>query len=370
MKIGVYIPTASFFVGGGEIVPLMQARYLSKRGHDVRIAVLDVLEKTSYFQTFLSENRQIPIDYLKPRLLPGDLSYESRKVDHRLGHDLYLDLGRELSDYCHQQKFDVLITHYAPAAIAVPESTKQILVLHGVPDRYEIVNQVATRIADKLVAVSQSVANGWEELHNTSSIEVVYNGVDNNIFRKRRVPQDIDVLYVGRLIEIKGVQFLIRAIANLVKRNLCVRAIIGGMGPYEASLKKLSKDFSLDDNLKFVGYIPDKDLPLFYNRSKIVVLPSFAQEGVLTTLLEASACGCAVITANCCGMKELIKERETGLLVKPKSSQDIAAKIKYLLENSKIREILGQKAADEINLNWTWEKSIDRFEKVINEVKN
>src|SRR3990167_8160549 len=110
MKIGIYIPTASFFVGGGEIVPLMQAKYLAKRGNKIHVSVLKTSTQTMYF-----------------------------------------NLGREVSDYCTIQKFDVVITHCAPAAVSIPASTKQILVLHGVPETKEIVNGVAVRVVDKLV---------------------------------------------------------------------------------------------------------------------------------------------------------------------------------------------------------------------------
>ncbi|OGM26729.1 hypothetical protein A3D00_04735 [Candidatus Woesebacteria bacterium RIFCSPHIGHO2_02_FULL_38_9] len=370
MKIGIYIPTASFFVGGGEIVPLMQAKYLAKRGNKIHVSVLKTSTQTEYFKTFQKENKNIKFDYLKMRLFGSDIPYDKRVVDHKLGHEMYFNLGREVSDYCTIQKFDVVITHYAPAAVSIPASTKQILVLHGVPETKEIVNGVAVRVVDKLVAVSKYVAGGWEKLYNTPRIEVIYNGIDSNLFTSEKTSKDIDILYVGRLIEVKGVQFLINAVWNLVKNYPDLRVVIGGNGPYEESLRKLTGKLSMEKNIRFIGYIPDNNLRRYYNRSKVVVLPSYSKEGVLTTLLEASSCECAVVTTNCCGMKEFVEDGENGLLVKPKSSKEIAEKIQYLLNNDSIRQKLGKNARREIERNWTWDKSIDRFKKLIKEVVN
>ncbi len=368
MNICVYIPTASFFVGGGEIVPLMQAKFLSKLEHNITVVVLKVQEETSYFENFKKENVNINFDYMEATYATRDLPYEKRKVDHDLGHDMYFNLARSFEKYCSDKKFDVVITHYAPASISVPKDIKQILFLHGVPDSIQTINKVAVNVADCLVAVSQSVADGWNELYKAQNINVIHNGIDHNYFVKTDVQKTIDILYIGRLIEIKGVQFLIDAIKILKEKGYNLNVVIGGKGPYEETLKGLVNNNSLADTIKFIGYVPDEDLVDYYNRSKIVVLPSYSKEGVLTTLLEASSCQTGVITSDCCGMKELVKDGVTGLLAVPKNSEDIANKIKLLIDNPSKADELGKNARIEIENNWTWEKSIQKLDFLIKEL--
>lgn len=365
MNICVYIPTASFFVGGGEVVPLMQSKFLAKIGNNVTVVVLKVNKETPYFKKFKSENNNINFDYIEAVYNTNDVVYENRKVDHELGHDMYFNLARSFETYCNEKKFDAVITHYAPASISVPKNTKQILFLHGVPDSVQTINKVAVNVADCLVAVSQSVADGWSELYNAQNINVIHNGIDQNYFVKTDTKKTIDILYIGRLIEIKGVQYLIDAVKILKDKGYDIKVEIGGKGPYEETLKELVIQNNLEATIKFIGFIPDEELVGYYNKTKIVALPSYSKEGVLTTLLEASSCQTCVITSNCCGMKEFVKDGVTGLLSEPKNSLDIASKIQLLLDNPEKIDELGKIARLEIEANWTWEKSIQKLNKLI-----
>lgn len=365
MKICVYIPTASFFVGGGEVVPLMQSKFLAKIGNNVTVVVLKVNEETAYFKKFKAENNNINYDYIEAVYNSEDIAYENRKVDHELGHDMYFNLARSFETYCNENKFDAVITHYAPASISVPKNTKQVLYLHGVPDSIQTINKVAINIADCLVAVSQSVADGWNELYNAQNINVIRNGIDENYFVRTNTKKVIDILYIGRLIEIKGVQYLIEAIKILKDKGYNTKVVIGGKGPHEEALKELVAQSNLKDSIKFIGFIPDEELVEYYNKTKIVVLPSYSKEGVLTTLLEASSCQTCVITSDCCGMKEFVKDDVTGLLSEPKNSIDIADKIQLLLDNPEKINDLGKNARQEIEANWTWEKSIKKLNTLI-----
>jgi len=368
MKICVYIPTASFFVGGGEIVPLMQAKFLSKIDNTVTVVALKVQRETPYFKNFKSENTNINFDYIEATYSIDDIPYERRKVDHELGHDMYFNLSRSFEGYCIKNDFDVVITHYAPAAISVPKNIKQVLFLHGVPDVIQTINRVAVNVADCLVAVSQSVADGWSDLYKVQNINTIHNGIDQNHFIKQDIQKDIDVFYVGRLIEIKGVQFLIGAIKILSDQGVSLNVAIAGKGPYEETLKELVVRNKLENRIKFVGFISDNELVNYYNRSKIVVLPSYSKEGVLTTLLEASACQTCVMTSNCCGMKEFVQNGITGLLSKPKNPTDIANKIKSLINNPDKIEKLGKNARKEIEAHWTWDKSANKLNNLIKEL--
>jgi len=369
MKIVNYIPTASFFVGGGERVPLEQTKYLKKLGADISLMTLKTSKETDVFKTFKKENPEIPILYLEATLIIKD--FANLELTHELTHKIYLSLTRQANAVISETAFDVAITHYAPGAFSVPDNVHQVLFLHGVPKEYQAINDIALNHANQLVAVSNSVKEGWVELFKyDGEIEVIHNGIDTKKFKiTEKTETDIDLLYVGRLIEIKGVQNLIKsiALANKKQENLIKSTHIVGTGPYREELEKLTKSLNLDSIVHFDGYVEDSDLLNFYKRSKVCVFPSYSKEGVLTTLLEASSFGKSVITSNCCGMTDLVRDGFNGLLFKPQDDKDLSEKLLMVLQNNDLQEELGKNARDEIVKNWSWENAASRL---LNSIKN
>ncbi len=353
-------------------MPLMQAKCLSEIGYRVTLITLSTAQKSDLFSDFLKNNRKINF-ISAPNPIKG---IERMTLSHELGHRLYFSLGRWISSYLNQNHFDIIITHYAPAAIAIPKSIKQLLVLHGVPKKRQIADEVALRVADKLIAVSESVAKGWEEVSGIKNITVIHNGIDEKRFspknKDEKKLEDIDVLYVGRLIKIKGLQFLIPAINFLRKeeRFSKVRVVIGGAGPFLKEIKFLIKQYNLYKNIKLIGYIKNEELPNYYQRSKLCVFPSYKKEGVLTTMLEAASTQKAIITSDCCGMKDFVINGMNGILVKPKDSHSLYKNIRKLLINQELRYKLGFNARKTILQKWTWKHSIKKLEKVLIEVSS
>jgi len=266
-------------------------------------------------------------------------------------------------------KYKYVVTHYAPAVYAVPRNSICILMLQGVPSESQIQNESAVMIADKVVAGSRNIAKEWKSKHGLDvPINVVHNGIDFKYFHPNKmVKKDVDIFYVGRLIKIKGVQYLLRAISLLLMKNkdMALRVFIGGSGPYKGELEKMVKKFHLERTVGFLGYIPDKKLRSFYQRSKICVFPSYEKEGVLTTLLEAASCGGAVVTSKCCGMVDFVRDNYNGLLCKPKNSRDLASKIQDLLKSEQKRDYLGGNARKTIESEWGWEYSVRNFIKTL-----
>ncbi len=118
-------------------------------------------------------------------------------------------------------------------------------------------------------------------------------------------------------------------------------------------------------SIKFQEYLPEEEKNKIYNQSKVCVFPSYAKEGVLTTMLEAASSGRAIITSNCCGMIDFLKDNKNGLLSNPQDESDLAAKIYLLLTNDALRKKLGSQARKDILENWTWSKTILKIEKIM-----
>ena len=119
---------------------------------------------------------------------------------------------------------------------------------------------------------------------------------------------------------------------------------------------------SKDNNLKiakknctFLGYVPQEKIPCLYASSDIFILPSL-YENFPFTLLEAMSSELAVISTNVGGIPEMITNEENGLLIKPKSTEDIIRSVIYLSENNQIRKELGKRARITVEKNFSWKE--------------
>jgi len=142
------------------------------------------------------------------------------------------------------------------------------------------------------------------------------------------------LLYVGRLTEKKGVRYLIDAMPAVILKFPDLKLLI-------EELKQHVKNLELGDYIRFVGSVPNKDLPEYYATADIYIGPSVAvksgdTEGFGLTFVEAAMSGCLVIASDIGGILDIIQDNETGFMVDPQNTQLFAEKICYVIENKKV----------------------------------
>lgn len=162
------------------------------------------------------------------------------------------------------------------------------------------------------------------------------------------------VLFVGRLLPIKGLHYLIEATKHAKTRPTVV--IIGDEAPGYPGTKRLLeeqvKTLGLDRDILFTGNFPREDLAAAYKAADLFVLPSLA-EGLPLVLLEAMSYGKCVIATKVPGNLDVVKDGWNGILVEPKNPQELASKIDLLLADEKMRQRLGTQARQDIEQNYS-----------------
>ena len=148
------------------------------------------------------------------------------------------------------------------------------------------------------------------------------------------------IFAVGRHVYYKGLEFLIRAVAEIPQGVL----VIGGDGPLTRDLKALAQSLDLSARVRFVGRIPDADLPLYYHACDVFCMPSVEPaEAFGLVQLEAMACGKSVV---CCelnnGVTYVNRDDETGFVVPPRDPQALAGALNRLIADSRLRQRLGE----------------------------
>jgi glycosyltransferase involved in cell wall biosynthesis len=150
-----------------------------------------------------------------------------------------------------------------------------------------------------------------------------------------------DVVFSGRLVKNKGIFLLLKAIKNLKFKIKNLKLIIIGSGPLEGKIRKYIRQYNLQDNVEFAGWLPTiKDLARIYNQSRIMVMPSFNEGGPRVTL-EAMACKVPVITSRVGIMLDIIEDGENGLFI-DWDAKDIAEKILLLLQDENLRKKIAE----------------------------
>jgi glycosyltransferase involved in cell wall biosynthesis len=208
-------------------------------------------------------------------------------------------------------------------------------------------------------------------------------GVDSEFFhpgsysRKIKEKHQISgpmILAVARLIEIKGVEYLIKAMVIVLKKAPDAKLVIVGDGILKEQLTRLSRDLGIETSIIFAGLILQPETVAEYFRTcDVFVLPSITDskgqaEALGVVLLEAMACGKPVIGTKTGGIPDIITDGANGFLVPEKSPEPMAAKIITLLADDNLRRELGQNGLQLIKERFYWENIAKQFNTIYRQV--
>jgi glycosyltransferase involved in cell wall biosynthesis len=215
---------------------------------------------------------------------------------------------------------------------------------------------------------------------------VVYNGVDTEVFLPRwqkeaeaeavRRHYGLEgkkvVLYTGKIRESKGVMVLFSAMKQVFLQDPNVHLVLaGGTGfGYKRTdkrtefLNRLQREIEPFRNRVLpLGFTPPQDMPRIYLLGDIFVAPSQLEEALGMVFLEASSCGLPVIGTSQGGIPEVIRDQETGLLLKEKDNvEELSGKILYLLQHPDQAREMGEKGRQLMLDHFSWDKIAERLE--------
>ena len=274
-------------------------------------------------------------------------------------------------------KFDIVIAHQPIAALlAIPASTLartplRIYFTGGLKDvtlADKLINRYGEYMIIRLAGATMLINHeDYEKLSKHSRVShkvhfVSANegcGVDTRIFNPENrlaarpsvrkalgIGEDETVFgYVGRCVWEKGFREWIVASSQL-RRTLNghkLRYLVIGTGPKIDAIRKMVHDYDLADNFVFTGY--RHDIEKYYSAFDIFMLPSY-REGLPTSLLQAMAMGLPCIATNIRGSRELVEDMQSGLLVEPRDSDELAEAMFQIVSNTDLAKRIGKRAAE------------------------
>ncbi|MFX0194974.1 MAG: glycosyltransferase family 4 protein [Candidatus Hodarchaeota archaeon] len=219
--------------------------------------------------------------------------------------------------------------------------------------------------ADRIIAISKNTAGRTHELFPLAKTKIIPLGFSPLESKEQEEERSTNtILFVGRLVKRKGVEYLLKAIKHLETR-IPIELMIVGDGPERKNLEKQVHDLNLR-NVTFYGFIPQNHLKSFYQRATIFVLPAITDptgdtEGLGVVQLEAMSCNVPVIASRVGGIPDTITDRKTGLLVEEKNSQQLAEAIETLLKDNELRSYLVNNASKVVKMEFNWDRIAKRI---------
>jgi len=256
----------------------------------------------------------------------------------------------------------------------------------------EVVSNIemrAAQTADMIVTVSNAMKDELIGLgFPAEKIRVIYNGVDPEKYSRSQVSQekvqeirqlyglkddDLMVLFLGRLVSVKGVDKLIAAMTHVLQKIPNARLVIVGLGDMQDYLSRLAQNLKLQDNIKFrFEFIPEEERIAHYAACDVAVFPSVYEPFGIVAIEAMSMEKPVVVGASgVSGMREIVVasgEEQCGFHVNPNDPTDIAWGIISALQDPQKRQLLGQNGRKRVLKEFTWDEIAKRTVQNYNEL--
>ncbi|MFW5895264.1 MAG: glycosyltransferase family 4 protein [archaeon] len=242
---------------------------------------------------------------------------------------------------------------------------------------------------DKVIMSNILMKRYIKNMHHLDETQmaVVYRGIDVHSLKVDKSKEwlrkkydiaenDFIILSVGRHIERKRFNLVIQAIGKLKKKGKGqrIKYYLIGEGRTTDSLKKLTKNLQLEDDVFFLGPCRNEKRNEFYKLSNLFIMPSIKKKGTIEgfgiVFLEANYYKIPVIGTATGGIKEAIINGKTGLLAKPDSIKDLAKKILKIYKNKEFAEKLGENGHKRVTKEYSWSKIINDYVRIFKELLN
>ncbi|MFL5733820.1 MAG: glycosyltransferase family 4 protein [Chloroflexia bacterium] len=333
--------------------------------------------RTKILAPFSSERAELPQDvYALGAVTPVPANGSIARIS------LSPDLGRTIKAILRTERFDIVHVH-EPLMPAVPllvlrhSSSPNVGTFHAFGDMsaaYAMGRPILRRFFDRLdgrIAVSPSACE-YVSQYFGGDYEIIPNGVDARRFGSTLppVPWMRDgrptILFVGRFEEHrKGLRWLLQAIPLIEPYFADLRVVVAGGGdPEEVADWLPLRDYTRPGRtvyrsagsaleVEFTGFVPDQDLPSYYQSCDVFCAPSTGGESFGVVLLEAMASGVPIVASRIQGYADVLTHGREGFLTDPKNPAAIAAGIIRLLSDPDLRAVMGQ-AGKRTALQYDW----------------
>jgi glycosyltransferase involved in cell wall biosynthesis len=299
---GIRILRRGHWYDANLLLPLFAKRHLKHNTYDV---ILEDINKLPFFMPLVTKIPVVPI------------------IPHLFGTTAFRETNVGIASYVVALESFIPIVFRKNRFIVISPSTKNDLAARGVsPDR----------------------------------IEVVLCGLDHDRYRDLGLErfEEPTIVHLGRLLRYKSVDVALKAMLRIRSRLPAAKLVIIGDGPHKPALEHEAKRLGLGASVQFSGFMQHEELVRFLNRAHLLINPS-PKEGWGLTVVEANACGLPVVASDRPGLRDSVRDGETGYLVPYGDAAAFAAKSLAILEDREQWRRMSESARERVR-GLTWER--------------
>ncbi|MCD4670529.1 MAG: glycosyltransferase family 4 protein [Actinomycetia bacterium] len=221
---------------------------------------------------------------------------------------------------------------------------------------------------NKITIINKSSLKDFRKL-TIKDVCYLPNGIDLELFQKERhnINRKTIFLFVGRIEEEKGLNYLIHAVNKLRKKEKGFEVLLVGKGVDQKYFQELVISLKLNNYIKFLGEKNINEVIDYYYKSDVLILPSL-HESFPVTVLEAWAAKLPVIISNVGGVSIICDNKENAIMVPPGDSEIISEAMIALIKNPELRRELGENGRKLVEKNYGWDKIVKEIESIYKEI--
>ncbi len=291
--------------------------------------------------------------------------------------DVFSKLLWENFDIIHVHSYIFFLSNMAALASFLKKGSRYVLHFHGGLDFSEDIKEAhpgriwakehvydktlgyfTTKLADKVLSVSKKDIPTITRKFGIKEVDWVPIAVETERFAPaKEKPEPPVVTYVGKLEKWKGVDTLTKTFEIVNRQAKNVKFLVVGAGSMEKELGGSGLP------VEFMGAVPYEDMPAIYQRTSVLVLPSY-MEGFPVTCVEALSCEVPVVATAVGDIKEIVLNGETGFVANPGDSEEIASHITRIIADRKLRKNLGENGRVHVKEKFSYEAVIEKLTRV------
>jgi len=232
-----------------------------------------------------------------------------------------------------------------------------------------VLSYLTLKKADKLIVISENTKQFLlKQKIPAKKIEIIPPGIEISLYgpNKFKNNKKLKIISTGLLLERKGFDYAIRAIAEIVKLDKNIELTIVGDGPQKNKLQELVEKLNISNYVKFTGYVEHNQIPKLYAESDIFVSMS-KSESWGQMYIEAMASHLPVIASKNNGSTSIVKDN-FGFLIGQEDYKKLAELILYLKKHPKLFKQYSKNARNEVENNYDWKIIMKKYEKIYEEL--
>jgi glycosyltransferase involved in cell wall biosynthesis len=255
------------------------------------------------------------------------------------------------------------------------KNIKLVATQHGIPNSEQagrkfnikhrfvlgVNKKILTEKFEKFVVVSNDMKSYYGEKHlfSEDALHIIHNGIMlPKIFETRIFEKSFLIGSIGRLFPVKDYPLFVKIAHEISMVYKEIKFLLAGDGPERVFIQQLINHYGLQDSFKIIGFVDNS--AKFYHDIDIYINTSL-HEGIPMSILEAMAHGIPVIAANVGGIKEIITNKDLGILINSRNPNDYAEKCLMLFQNTDLRKLMGIRGRERIFDAFSVDKMAKRY---------